>query len=95
MKTFKKHLNEKLNDIKFQEMYDEEKKLLEISLKIHDEREKHGLSQNEVAKKAHITQQQLSKIENGENCNVLTLLKVCHALGLKLDFIKNKDHQYV
>ena len=95
MKTFKKHLNEKLTNKEFQELYDEERKLLEISIKIHEEREKHGLSQNEVAKKAHITQQQLSKIENGENCNILTLLKVCNALGLKLDFIKTREHQYV
>jgi len=95
MKTFKKHLNEKLDNPDFQEIYDEEKKLLEISLRIHDEREKNGLSQNEVAKKAHITQQQLSKIENGENCNILTLLKVCNALGLELNFTKNKEHQYV
>ena len=27
----------------------------------------------------------MSRIENGINCNVITFLKVCQALGLELD----------
>lgn len=34
----------------------------------------------------NVTQQQLSKIENGINCNILTFLKVCNALGLVFNF---------
>jgi len=90
MKTFKKHLQNKLSDPSFKKEYDEEKKLIELSFKIHAEREKNGLSQAEVAKKAKITQQQLSKIENGDNCNLLTFLKVCQALNLNIDFSKSK-----
>jgi HTH-type transcriptional regulator/antitoxin HipB len=86
MKTFRTQLNESLKDNDFKEKYNEERKLLEISLKIHEAREKSGLSQLEVANKAHITQQQLSKIENGKNCNMMTFLKVCNALGLNFDF---------
>lgn len=89
MKTFKKHLNDKLTNSKFKELYNEEKKLAEITIKIQEQREKKGLSQKEVAEKANITQQQLSKVENGENCNIVTFLKVCNALELDLDF-KNK-----
>ena len=77
----------KLKDKKFYKIFDEEKKLAEISLEIHEIRENSGLSQNDVAKKAHITQQQLSKIENGINCNIITLLKVCNALNIDL-FLK-------
>ena len=90
MKTLKKQIDLKLKNNKFKEKYFEEKKLIELSLMIHSEREKNGLSQIEVAKKAHITQQQLSKIENGINCNIVTFLKVCNALGLDFNFNKIK-----
>jgi HTH-type transcriptional regulator / antitoxin HipB len=90
MKTLKRHLSQKLKNLRFKELYEEEKRLAEISLMLHEVREKHGLSQKEVAEKAHITQQQLSKVENGINCNVITFLKVCSALGLdiKIDQLK-------
>lgn len=48
-------------------------------------REQRGLSQKGVAQKANVTQQQLSKVENGINCNLTTFLKVCNALDLKID----------
>jgi transcriptional regulator with XRE-family HTH domain len=86
MKIFEKHLNDKLKNLKFKKIYEEEEKLLELSMKIHDEREKKGMSQRDTAKMAKITQQQLSRIENGENCNILTFLKVCNALNLDIKF---------
>lgn len=86
MRTFKNHLEESLKNTDFKAEYLEEKKLAEISLRIHEAREKSGLSQLEVAQKAHVTQQQLSKIENGKNCNMITFLKVCTALNLDLNF---------
>jgi DNA-binding XRE family transcriptional regulator len=85
MRTFKQHLHAKLKEKNFQEMYDEERQLLEMALKIIDARKHSGLSQKDLAQKAHITQQQLSKIENGVNCNMLTFLKVCQALGIKVE----------
>jgi HTH-type transcriptional regulator / antitoxin HipB len=85
MRSFRQHLKEKLKDERFRRLYEEEKQLAELSLKILDIREHLGLSQTEVARKAKVTQQQLSKIENGVNCNIATFLKVCNALGIKLD----------
>jgi transcriptional regulator with XRE-family HTH domain len=85
MKTFRKHLNEELKDKDFREAFIEEKKLIALSLQIHEKREKSGLTQKQVAEKAKITQQQLSKVENGINCNILTFLKVCEALGLEFE----------
>ena len=82
MKSFRGHLKEKLKDKRFKQLFDEEKQIAELSLKILDTREHMGLSQIEVAKKANVTQQQLSKIENGINCNMSTFLKVCNALGI-------------
>jgi len=85
MKTFRKHLNTKLKDREFEQLYDEERKMLEISVKLSYARKNLGLSQQELAKRAHISQQQLSRIESGMNCNLSTFLKVCHALQVKLD----------
>ena len=84
MKTFKKHLETLRKNPEFEEHYEEELKLINLSMKIHEVREGLGLSQVEVAKRAQVTQQQLSKIENGINCNMLTFLKVCNALDLNL-----------
>jgi len=81
---FKDHLNEKFKDPKFKKIYEEEKYLIELGLAITEAREKMGLSQKELAQKSQVTQQQLSKIENGINCNMLTFIKVSSALGLDL-----------
>ena len=88
MKTFKKHLEKELKDKKFKKLYREEKELLDIAVKVLEERNKLGLTQKELAKKANITQQQLSKVENGINCNIITFLKVCNALDIKIGLKK-------
>jgi DNA-binding XRE family transcriptional regulator len=82
--TFREHLNEEMKNVHFKKMYEEEKHLLELGLLIIETREQKGLTQKELAQKSHVTQQQLSKIENGVNCNMLTFLKVSSALGLDL-----------
>lgn len=85
MKTFRDHLKTKLINKEFSDLYDEERQLLEISLKILNVKKELGLSQKDLAYKAHVTQQQVSKIESGLNCNMSTFLKVCNALGVKMD----------
>jgi len=85
VKTFNKHLSEKLNDPEFKELYEEEKLLLQLSNRIFEERNKAGLTQSQLAIKAQITQQQLSKIERGLNFNIITFMKVCYALGVKMN----------
>jgi DNA-binding XRE family transcriptional regulator len=90
MRSFKKHLREKLKNEQFRKLYEEERKLAELSLKVLDVREHLGLSQKEVARRAKVTQQQLSKLENGINCTMTTFLKVCTALGIKIDLEPTK-----
>ena len=82
MKTFDSHLKEMLKDPEFREAYEEEKELLEFSLRLQEARRKAGLSQKELAEAAHLTQQQVSKVENGSNCNIMTYLKASRAIGL-------------
>ena len=80
--SFRKHLVEEMKNPEFKKAFEEEKRLLELSYAIVEAREKKGLTQRELAQKSHVTQQQLSKIENGVNCNMLTFIKVSSALGL-------------
>ena len=80
--TFKAHLEEEMKNPEFKKAYEEEKYLLELGLAITEAREQRGMTQKELAQKSCVTQQQLSKIENGVNCNMLTFIKVSSALGL-------------
>jgi HTH-type transcriptional regulator/antitoxin HipB len=93
MKTLKSHLTDSLKNEKIRELFEEEKELLEVSLKLNEERKKAGVSQKELAEAAHLTQQQVSKVENGENCNILTYLKASRAIGLKLSFSRSPKKQ--
>ena len=85
---FRKHLNEKLKDPEFKKLYEAERKIFEVSIRIHEEREKQKLTQRDLAKKAGVTQQQLSKIENGYNSNIITYIKIADALGLTVGIME-------
>jgi DNA-binding XRE family transcriptional regulator len=82
MKTLKSHLKEALKNRKFKGLFEEEKDLLEVSMRLLQAREQAGLSQKDLAEAAHLTQQQVSKVENGQNCNIMTYLKASRAIGL-------------
>jgi DNA-binding XRE family transcriptional regulator len=85
MKNYRDHLDEQLTNSEFKKRYEEEKYLLELGVRIAVTRQQLGISQKELAEKSHITQQQLSKIENGYNCNLLTFIKVSSTLGLSVN----------
>lgn len=78
--TYKKEL---LKDKAFKEEYLIQKKLAKLSVLIQKERTRQGLSQQELALIAHVTQQQLSSIENGANYTIKTLYKIAQALKIK------------
>ena len=59
-----------------------EKLRVDLAVAIARKRENEGLSQSGTARIAHLTQQQIRKIENGENCNIDTYLKVMAALNM-------------
>ena len=84
MSKFKDHLNQKLKDPEFKDEFERQRQLSDLAVKIQKERIKKGLSQKELARIAGITQQQLSKIENAVNSNILTYLKVLNALDYGL-----------
>lgn len=51
MKTYRKHLNGTLKNDRFRRLYEEEKQLVEFSLKILETRKNKGLSQKDVSQK--------------------------------------------
>ena len=75
------HLKELLKDPYFKELWELEEQKLEVVKKIIGYRIKHKISQGQLAKKAGVTQQYISKIENGEFSNIATLEKVLLLIG--------------
>jgi transcriptional regulator with XRE-family HTH domain len=85
MKTFRKYLHEQMKNKAFAQAYREERELRDLAIKIAESREKMGWSQVKLASRAKITQQQLSRVENGSNFTMATFLRVCDALGMRID----------
>ncbi|MFA5143849.1 MAG: helix-turn-helix transcriptional regulator [Candidatus Omnitrophota bacterium] len=75
------HLKEKLKDPYFKELYELEEQKLKIVKRIIEYRVKNKLSQKQLADKVGVTQQHISKIENGEFSSISTLEKVLLFIG--------------
>lgn len=81
-RTVNEHLKEKLSNPYFKELYELEQQKYNIVRKIIDYRIKKGITQSDLAKEAGISQQYISKIENGEFSNIMTLEKVLLYIGM-------------
>ncbi|MBZ0165535.1 MAG: helix-turn-helix domain-containing protein [Candidatus Omnitrophica bacterium] len=77
-----KHLREKLKDPYFKELYELEQQKYVIVRKIVDYRIKNKISQAGLARDVGVSQQHISKIENGEFSSILTLEKVLLYIGM-------------
>lgn len=86
MREVNKHLEEKLRDPYFKEIYELEEQKLNIVKRIIDYRIKNKLSQAQLAKRVGVTQQHISKIENGEFSSIVTLEKVLLFIGFTVKF---------
>lgn len=84
MRPINKHLEEKLKDPYFKELYELEEQKLGIVKRIIDYRIKNNLTQGQLAKRVGVSQQHISKIENGEFSNITTLEKVLLFIGFKV-----------
>jgi len=70
------------DDPEFDSRIRAQKLRVDMAVAIAKKREVEGFSQKVIANTAHLTQQQISKIENGENCNIDSYFKVMAALGM-------------
>lgn len=89
MREVNKHLEEKLRDPYFKELYELEEQKLNIVKRIIGYRIKNKLSQAQLAKRVGVTQQHISKIENGEFSSIATLERVLLSIGftVKLEVV--------
>ena len=76
------HLKEKIRDPYFRELRELEEQKVSVVKHIIEYRIKNSLSQKDFAKQAGVTQQHISKIENGEFSNISTLERVLLFIGL-------------
>ena len=75
------HLKEKLKDPYFKELYELEEQKLGIVKRIIAYRLDNSLSQAQLAKKAGVSQQHISKVENGDFSNIVTVEKILLFIG--------------
>lgn len=80
--TVNEHLQEKLKNPYFKELYELEQQKYNIVKKIIDYRIKKKITQADLAKEAGVSQQHISKIENGEFSSIVTLEKVLLHIGM-------------
>ena len=81
LESVDRHLKEKLKDPYFRELYELEEQKLEIVKRIVEHRIQHELNQKQLADQIGVSQQHISKIENGEFASVMTLEKVLLLIG--------------
>jgi len=81
------YLKEKMKDKEFRELFQQEYKKLMIGFKIAQLRQKEGLSQRQLAKKIHTSQQAISRLESGtyRGYTISILEKIALVLGRTLD----------
>ncbi len=76
-----RHLEGKLKDPFFRELYELEIQKAQIAKLLIAERSKRNLTQGQLARKLGVTQQQISKIENGNFTDLKVVQKVLLTLG--------------
>ena len=82
----KEYVDKQLKNAQFKKLYDIESEIARLSVAIQQARIQKGLTQADLARQAHLSQQQISAIEKGSNVTLKTLLQVGHVLGLKIQF---------
>lgn len=93
MKNVKKHLDKKMKDISFKEHYELDLVKLQFIKPIIAYRIKHKLNQKALAKKAGISQQQISKVESGDFSNFDTVLKILFAIGITITKVQTQKKE--
>ncbi|GAF41937.1 hypothetical protein FC83_GL002197 [Agrilactobacillus composti DSM 18527 = JCM 14202] len=77
-------IQEKRQDPEFNQAYEAEGEKLATALALYHAREGAGLTQAELAERAHTTQATIAKIERGDNVSFEKLQTIAHAMGKKL-----------
>ena len=85
--TLNRVLKEKLRDKEFRKAFEEEDFYVRVAIRIAQLREKNHMSQKELARKLHTSQQAVSRIERGyQNVTIGMLERVADVFHKKPDF---------
>ncbi len=92
--NFDLFLEEQLRDPDFTERFRRAGEAWDVALKIAALREEAGLSQKELARKLHTTQQQISRLESPayEGHSLSMLRRVAHALNAEVKVVFEPAH---
>src|SRR3989338_6593962 len=86
LRSVREHLEEKLRDPYFKELYELEQERMKIAKLFVDYRIKNDITQEELAKKLGVTQQYISKLEEGIFSNIREVAKILLVIGYKIEF---------
>lgn len=88
---FKDYLKEELKNKEFKKAFNEEEVYASLAVQTAKIRQEKGITQEELAKRLHTTQQTVSRLEDIHNksYSLKTLIRLARALdkGLKVEFI--------
>ena len=87
VRKFKDRLKKDLKNPEFRKAFKEEEVYASLAIQIAKIREKENLTQGELAKRLHTTQQTISRLENVHNRSytLQTLIKLATALHKQLE----------
>ncbi len=87
VRKFKDRLKKDLKNPEFRKAFKEEEVYASLAIQIAKIREKENLTQGELAKRLHTTQQTISRLENVHNKSytLQTLIKLATALHKQLE----------
>ena len=81
LKSVDEHFREKSKDPRFRELLELEEEKAKVASLIVKYRADHHLNQGQLARKVGVTQQYISKIEEGDFSNLSTIQKILWVLG--------------
>ena len=85
--TFRQHLKEELKNPAFRKEFRKEDLVIRVAVEIATAREKHHITQKELAKKMHTSQQSISRIEQGkQNITIDMIERIADVLGQRPTF---------
>jgi DNA-binding XRE family transcriptional regulator len=91
-RSFRDRLSKDLKDPEFKKAFDEEDVYASVAVQIAKLREQEHLSQSELARKLHTTQQTISRLEdmNNEGYSLKTLIRLAQTFHrkLKVEFVR-------
>ncbi len=87
VRSFRTRLREELKNKSFKKAFDDEDFYVRLAIQIAKLRQEQGISQQELARRLHTSQQTVSRLEdiNNRSFTLGTLIKLARAFHKKLD----------